>query len=570
MKLQKGQIIRLDVLGHRGINYVIAGFRRMERVAAGTVATFEIDDYILEPKGLWLHLMGPHVLLLRKDDAVVPADFAVNGTKAGTMHTFEVTEGNGYIRNYVRCTHRSAPYEARIVRSFGADDLNGIPQGAPHVRYWDFEMVEPDEAGHDVWHVLSSKRTLRMAGSRCCADTPSFRPRYRWYGDVDVHVPLLKEPIVKLLLALTSLYLLIASAAVTVGCRLMSLPSDLAFYAGIGLLLVVGVTTLALLRPFVRMLRRAVTDVARFGGEVRRGPWLPMLLLVVAGANAGCMGCTTIDPGHVGIKVNQWGENRGVQDTTLVTGQVVYNPISETVFQYPTFVQTAVWTANKDEGHPVNEEITFTNKDQLQVAADISVAYSLKRDRVPYFYVKFRSDDIDTFTHGYLRNLAREKFDNAAGKYSIEQIMGDNAVFLAEVRGALQKELDPIGVVLEQFGFIGAPRPPMGIIYAINAKMAATQRAIQAENELRQAEAEARKRVAMADGDAKARVAQAEGEAKANVALAKSLSPELLEWLRVDALRMAVNKWDGHRPAVESGGGGILLQLPAPTAAAAR
>ena len=38
--------------------------------------------------------------------------------------------------------------------------------------------------------------------------------------------------------------------------------------------------------------------------------------------------CERIDAGHVGVKVNQYGDNKGVDDVTAVTGMVFYNPIT--------------------------------------------------------------------------------------------------------------------------------------------------------------------------------------------------------------------------------------------------
>ena len=62
--------------------------------------------------------------------------------------------------------------------------------------------------------------------------------------------------------------------------------------------------------------------------------------------------------------------------------------------------------------------------------------------------------------------------------------MGDNSRFLNEVRAALQKELEPLGVQIVQFGLIGSPRPPKVVTDAINASAEATQKAIQIQNEL--------------------------------------------------------------------------------------
>ena len=279
------------------------------------------------------------------------------------------------------------------------------------------------------------------------------------------------------------------------------------------------------------------------------------LLVALSIGLTGCAGCTRVGPGYVGVKINMAGSSKGVADIPATTGWTTYNIFTEEVLEYPTFVQTAVWTQNTAEGKPVNEEITFTTKDSMQVAADISLAYSLQADHVPHFYVKFRSDDLEKFTHGFLRNLAREKFDMAAGHYSIDQVMGDNAAFLGEARGALQKELDPIGVKLEQFGFIGAPRPPQGVINSINLKVQASQLAMQKQNEIVQAEADAKKRIAEAQGIAQSVLVQAEAQATANRKLAESITPNYVEYLKAQ-------KWNGQLPQVTSGAG-VLMSLPA-------
>ncbi len=36
------------------------------------------------------------------------------------------------------------------------------------------------------------------------------------------------------------------------------------------------------------------------------------------------MSCERIDAGHVGVKVNQYGDNKGVDDVVAVTGMVFY------------------------------------------------------------------------------------------------------------------------------------------------------------------------------------------------------------------------------------------------------
>lgn len=60
-----------------------------------------------------------------------------------------------------------------------------------------------------------------------------------------------------------------------------------------------------------------------------------------------------IDAGHEGIKVNLYGSKKGVDDITLVTGAVWYNPFTEEIYEYPTYVQTVDYkpfTVNAQDG----------------------------------------------------------------------------------------------------------------------------------------------------------------------------------------------------------------------------
>lgn len=276
-------------------------------------------------------------------------------------------------------------------------------------------------------------------------------------------------------------------------------------------------------------------------------------LIAFALSSVGC-GTTRISPGYVGIIVNQSGTDRGVDSYPATTGRVWYNPFNTSVIEYPTFTQSVVWTKNKDEGKAVDEEITFTNKDKMLIGVDVNLSYKLDPAKVPNFYVQFRSGDLETFTNGFMHNAARDAFNTEAGRYSIDQIMGDNAAFLADVQKTLQDKVGVYGVEIVQFGIIGAPRPPQAVIEQITASVHATQLTQQKTNELAQVQADANKAVAQATGLADARLKQADAEAEANKRIAASLSPTLVEYLRVQ-------RWNGALPQVTGGGTIPMLNL---------
>jgi regulator of protease activity HflC (stomatin/prohibitin superfamily) len=276
-------------------------------------------------------------------------------------------------------------------------------------------------------------------------------------------------------------------------------------------------------------------------------------------------GCTRIGPGHVGIKVNMAGSDKGVLNDPTRTGWVFYNPIGTSVIEYPTTMQTAQWTKDANEGKPVDDSVTFTNKDSMAINADISLSYSLEADKVPGFYVKFLTSDLETFTHGFLRNVARDCLNEGAGKYPVEQIMGDNAPFLSAARQCIQTQVGPYGVHVEQFGFIGAPRPPQAVIEQITEKIRAEQIALQKQLELQQVEADAKKQIAAAEGHAQAQIASANGDAQANQIRSASITPTIIKMKELENQHDMIWRWNGQSPSTVvngNGPGGTLLQLP--------
>lgn len=279
---------------------------------------------------------------------------------------------------------------------------------------------------------------------------------------------------------------------------------------------------------------------------------LAVLLLVFVLLRSTVLDWTIIPPGYTGIKINRLVD-RGITRENVVTGFVFFNPIQTSIVIYPTFVQRVVWTHDVNEGSPSNEELTINTKDSVPVNLDVAVSYMLDSQRVPEFYTQFRADSISGFTHGYLRDTARNVVVAVGSEYTFDDINGaKKEEFLGRVSKELNARVQPLGVSVQQFGLVGALRPPQSLLEAVNAKTKAIQDAIRTENEVRAAQAEARKRVAIA-----------EGEAAANRALASSLDERLLSWEQLKLQKVAIEKWNGEMPSVLSGSGqGMLFNIP--------
>jgi regulator of protease activity HflC (stomatin/prohibitin superfamily) len=275
---------------------------------------------------------------------------------------------------------------------------------------------------------------------------------------------------------------------------------------------------------------------------------------------------TRIEVGHVGVEINLAGNPRGASEIPVRIGWVVYSPLKTQIIEFPTYVQTVKWTRDINEGHPLNEEMGFNSKEGMQIFVDVSLSYAIDPRKVPDFYVKYRASDLDVFTHGILRDIVRNSLNEVASTYTVEDIYGERKTeFLTKVQALIEQKIAPVGVSVQQFGFIGAPRVPDVIAAAITAKAQAIQQAERARNELATTQAEAAKKIAEAEGDAKSMVLRAQGEADANRIRQSSLTPQLLELRRIENNHEMIERWNGQLPTVQTGqGGGMILQLPRP------
>src|SRR5271170_4861926 len=275
---------------------------------------------------------------------------------------------------------------------------------------------------------------------------------------------------------------------------------------------------------------------------------------------------TRIEAGHVGVEINLAGSQRGASEIPVRTGWVVYSPLRTQIIEFPTYVQTVKWTRDTAEGHPINEEMGFNSKEGMEILVDVSLSYAIDPIKAPDFYVKYRLSDLELFTHGILRDIVRNSLNEVASTYVVEDIYGEKkADFLGKVESQIQEKVSNVGVGIQQFGFIGAPRVPAVIATAITAKAQAIQESERAKNELFTTQAEAAKKIAEAEGDAKSAVTRAQGEADANRIRQTSITPQLLELRRLENQRAYVDKWNGQLPSVETNGrNGMMLQLPKP------
>ena len=255
--------------------------------------------------------------------------------------------------------------------------------------------------------------------------------------------------------------------------------------------------------------------------------------------------CSKVPAGNVGVKVNLLGSEKGVDVQTLSPGRY-YIGWNEQLFLFPTFTQNYVWTKDSREGSEDDESIGFQTKEGLVVNADFGVSYHVVGDKASITFQKWRKG-VDEITDVYLRNIVRNSLVNTAASMSVESVYGAGKVeMMKTVNTEVANAVREFGIEVESVYMIGEFRLPESVTAAIELKIQATQKAQQRENDIQTATAQAKIAEAEALGRAKSVTIEAESQANANLLMAKSLTPELVQY------EMA-KKWDGKMPVVSGG-----------------
>ena len=261
--------------------------------------------------------------------------------------------------------------------------------------------------------------------------------------------------------------------------------------------------------------------------------------------------CAKVEAGYVGVRVNLLGGNKGVDSEVLGVGRY-WIGWNQELYLFPTFQQTAAWQGQREHG-----AFQFQSREGLSLSADVSLSFTVNPNMVSVLFQKYRKG-IEEITNVYLYNMIRDVMVQAASSRTAESMYGDGkSDFLAEINQLVREKMQPIGINIDYIGIVGNVWLPRNVKAAIDEKVKAGQLAAQRETEVATAKAEADKTVATAEGEARSKkeiadatayaiLTEAKAQEEANRILAKSLTPELIQY------NMAT-KWNGVLPSVTSG-----------------
>lgn len=275
------------------------------------------------------------------------------------------------------------------------------------------------------------------------------------------------------------------------------------------------------------------------------------VLVICMSTLVGC-GCSTIEPGTVGIGV----DTSGVQDGLYHEGLHTVGPLTDIVVMS---LRTQTYEMAGEES------IHALTRDQLSVDLEVTVSFHLQEAAAIQVYRAYSPNYADAVVHPIVRTAVRD----AASQFT--------AVALVDERERLQTQMETLvneqlRTTLEQRGLstdsivvenvmlrnIDLPQSLDESIAAVQRQHQETQQRIQA---LETARAESERQRTQAEGEAAALLIAAQAEADANRIRSQSLTPQLLELRRIEAMQ-ALSTSPTSRLIMLPVGANPLIQLP--------
>jgi regulator of protease activity HflC (stomatin/prohibitin superfamily) len=272
-----------------------------------------------------------------------------------------------------------------------------------------------------------------------------------------------------------------------------------------------------------------------------RGLWRIFATFGIAwiGALINPIDMERIDAGHVGIKVSNVGDNRGVGKTEYVTGWVFYNSWISRIYEFPIHQQ-----------HIDYEEADIVTRGGFRATIRPSFNYSINPGNVANMFQNLRVG-VKEMEQGWLKNAIVGSVNDVANRYTVDSIFNHREEFESAIIKECNKRVSQWFNVSQLRTNIV---PPKEISESIIAKTRAIQEVQVAENQRQVAVADAERKIAEARGDSAKAVIEASGRAEAIRKEQLSLTPLYIEYIKIQ-------KWNGEVPTTIAGpSSGFLIQ----------
>jgi hypothetical protein len=275
--------------------------------------------------------------------------------------------------------------------------------------------------------------------------------------------------------------------------------------------------------------------------KIEFGKWIlkPILILIIGIVISliNPFSLERVDAGHIGLKVNLTGDERGVSDYTYKTGWVVFNNWTEKLYEFPTFQQHIDYSIQ-----------TVITKGGFSADIKPSFNYALVANTVGDMFQNLRLP-IKEVEQGWLKTAIVGSVNDVANKWAVDSIFNHRELFESSIIIECNKRISKWFTVSQLRTNI---TPPPALQSAIEAKTKALQEVQVAENQKQVAVAEAFRKIAIARGDSAQMVIEAAGEAEAIKRKQLTLSNMYIEYMKIQ-------KWDGKNPTTVLGKEGSTI-----------
>jgi regulator of protease activity HflC (stomatin/prohibitin superfamily) len=245
----------------------------------------------------------------------------------------------------------------------------------------------------------------------------------------------------------------------------------------------------------------------------------------------------TVPPGYVGVVV-QLGQ---VQPNTLPPGLYFRPFLIQNVIDFETRVRPHNFKA-----------IDAASREYQSVKLTGTLNFSVDGQQADDLYIRVGLDFADRVIDSAFADIVKE----VVPQYAVTEILPKRDEIRSATKQKMQAALGRYGIIVEDVYLSDISFSPE-YTQAIEQKQVA-QQAVEREREvLNQKRIQADQAEAQAKGEAAAEVARAQGSAQANKLLTESITPELIEYQRVQ-------KWDGKLPLYQGSDASVLLPAPSP------
>jgi regulator of protease activity HflC (stomatin/prohibitin superfamily) len=212
----------------------------------------------------------------------------------------------------------------------------------------------------------------------------------------------------------------------------------------------------------------------------------------------------------------------------------------QTSIDFDTFSQSLTYAGNGEGGPSYTggdvqgQQVTVPLKGGVQAQVDVAVIYSIDATKVGSIVENYSGQE--TFTKRVVEKQILASIREVGGAYEPADFRAKKGEVSQAILDLANGKLNAEGVTVDQVT-VQDDRLPEAIQAGLDAEATAQQNARTETQNLETAKITAQQKVVTAEADAEAAIKAAQGQAEANREIAASLTPEVLEAKRIEALK---------------------------------